>query len=143
MRTPAFWDTSALVPLCAQQAITPDVISLYENHTAVIWWATPVEIASAIARLTRMKQLDAGGRIEARGLAKQLAESWSVIQPTDAILLMAAQFVDRFELRPADSLQLAAALTWCGEVPEGRLFFSADLKLRDAARRCGFDAIRL
>ena len=76
MRTPAFWDTSALVPLCAQQAITPDVISLYENHTAVIWWATPVEIASAIARLTRMKQLDAGGRIEARGLAKQLAESW-------------------------------------------------------------------
>ena len=58
MRIPAFWDTSALVPLCVRQGITPRAIALYKLHDAVVWWATPVEIASALARLVRMKQLD-------------------------------------------------------------------------------------
>ncbi len=58
MRIPAFWDTSALVPLCVRQSVTPGAIALYRVHDAVVWWATPVEIASALARLVRMKQLD-------------------------------------------------------------------------------------
>ena len=58
MRISAFWDTSALVPLCVRQGITPQAIALYKLHDLVIWWATPVEIASALARLVRMKQLE-------------------------------------------------------------------------------------
>ena len=57
-RVPAFWDASALVPLCVRQGMTPRAIALYKTHNAVVWWATPVEIASALARLMRMKQLD-------------------------------------------------------------------------------------
>jgi hypothetical protein len=34
-------------------------MSLYKLHEAVIWWGTPVEIASALARLLRMKRLEA------------------------------------------------------------------------------------
>ena len=56
----AFWDASALVPLCVGQTTTPRAIALYKSYEAVIWWATPVEIASALARLMRMKQLDSG-----------------------------------------------------------------------------------
>ncbi len=51
-------DTSALVPLCVRQGITPRAITLYKTHDAVASWATPVEIASALARLVRMAQLD-------------------------------------------------------------------------------------
>jgi hypothetical protein len=58
MRIPAFWDSSPLAPLCVRQGITPRAITLYKLHDAVVWWATPVEIASALARLVRMKQLD-------------------------------------------------------------------------------------
>ncbi len=57
-RVPAFWDTSALVPLCVRQSMTPKAVALYKTHDAVVWWTTPVEIASALARLVRMKQIN-------------------------------------------------------------------------------------
>ena len=140
MRIPAFWDTSALVPLCVRQGMTPRAIALYKIHDAVVWWATPVEIASALARLVRMKQLDSGDWTKARKLAKRLADSWSVIQPSDALRAKSTQLVDRYDLRAADSFQLAAALEWCEDAPQGRVFLTADQKLRDAALLSGFDA---
>jgi len=140
MRVPAFWDSSALVPLCVRQSITPQVIALYKNHQAVIWWTTPLEIASALARLLRMKQLNSSEWNEARNLAQTLIDSCSVIQPSNALRTKAIQLVERYDLRSADSLQLAAALEWCEDVPQGHVFLSADLRLRNAGILCGFDA---
>jgi predicted nucleic acid-binding protein len=140
MRIPAFWDTSALVPLCVQQGSTPQAIALYKLHDAVVWWATPVEIASALARLVRMKQLDLSDWTKARKLAKRLADSWSVIQPSDALRAKSAKLVDRYDLLAADSFQLAAALEWCEDASQGRVFLTADRRLREAALLSGFDA---
>jgi predicted nucleic acid-binding protein len=139
-RVPAFWDASALVSLCVRQGMTPRAIALYKNYDAVVWWATPVEIASALARLMRMKQLDSTDWAKASKLTKSLADSWSVIQPSDALRATSIQLVDRYDLRAADSLQLAAALEWCEYAPHGRVFLTADQKLRDAALLSGFDA---
>ena len=139
-RVPAFWDASALVPLCVRQGITPQAIALYKTHDAVVWWATPVEIASALARLLRMKQLDSRAWARSHKLAGTLADSWSVIQPSDALRATSIKLVDRYDLRAADSFQLAAALEWCEYAPQGRVFLSADQKLRDAALLSGFDA---
>jgi predicted nucleic acid-binding protein len=143
MRTLAFWDTSALVPLCVRQSITPRAVALYKIHDAVVWWATPVEIASAVARLLRMQQLDSSDWTKARKLAKRLASSWFVIQPSDALRARSIELVDRYDLRAADSLQLAAALEWCEEVPEGHVFLTIDQMLREAALLSGFDAQRI
>jgi predicted nucleic acid-binding protein len=140
MRIPAFWDASALVPLCVRQGITPRAIALYKIHDAAVWWATPVEIASALARLLRMKQLDSSDWTKARKLAKRLADSWSVIQPSDALRARSIQLVERYDLRAADSFQLAAALEWCEDAPQGRVFLTTDQKLREAALLSGFDA---
>jgi len=140
MRTLAFWDTSALVPLCVRQSITPQALALYKIYDAVVWWATPVEIASALARLVRMKQLDSSDWAKARRLAKRLADSWSVIQPSDTLRAKAMQLVERFDLRAADSFQLAAALEWCEDDPQGRVFLTIDRKLKEAALLSGFDA---
>ena len=140
MRVPAFWDSSALVPLCVGQGVTPRAIALYELHEAVVWWATPVEISSALARLVRMKQLAPSDWTKARKLAQRLADSWSVIEPSNALRAKSAQLVDRYDLRAADSFQLAAALEWCEDVPQGRVFLTADQRLREAARFSGFNA---
>ena len=139
MRVPAFWDSSALVPLCVGQGVTPRAIALYELHEAVVWWATPVEIASALARLVRMKQLAPSDWTKARKLAQRLADSWSVIEPSNALRAKSAHLVDRYDLRAADSFQLAAALEWCEDVPQGRVFLTADQRLREAARFSGFN----
>ncbi|MGD0825542.1 MAG: type II toxin-antitoxin system VapC family toxin [Terriglobales bacterium] len=143
MRTLAFWDTSALVPLCVRQSITPRAVALYKIHDAVVWWATPVEIASTAARLLRMQQLDSRDWSKARKLAKRLASSWFVIQPSDALRARSVELVDRYDLRAADSLQLAAALEWCEGVPEGHVFLTIDQTLREAALLSGFDAQRI
>jgi predicted nucleic acid-binding protein len=140
MRIPAFWDTSALVPLCVRQGITLQTIALYKLHDTVVWWATPVEIASALARLVRMKQLNPSDWARARKLANRLADSWSVIQPSDGLRAKSTQLVERYDLRAADSFQLAAALEWCEDDPQGRVFLTADGRLREAARSSGFDA---
>ena len=136
----AFWDTSALVPLCVRQGTTPRAIALYKTCEAVVWWTTPVEIASALARLVRMKQLNSTDSAKARKLASALADAWSVIQPSDAVRAKAMHLVDRYDLQAADALQLAAALVWCEDVPQGRLFLTTDQKLQEAAMLSGFDA---
>lgn len=142
-RVAAFWDTSALVPLCVRQTITPRVIELYSNYDLVVWWSASVEIASALARLVRMKQLSSGDWATARKLAKSLAESWTTVQPSDALRTQAAQLVERYDLRASDSLQLAAALQWCEGASQARVFLTADQKLRQAALLNGFDVSKM
>jgi len=140
VREIAFWDTSALVPLCVRQSTTANAIALYRTHGAVVWWTTPVELASALARLVRMKRINATDCAKARKLADVLSDSWSVIQPTDVVRAKALRLVDQHDLRAADSLQLAASLEWCEDVPKGRLFLTADERLREAALQVGFEA---
>jgi len=137
----AFWDTSALVPLCVRQSTTPRVVELYKLHEAVVWWATPVEIASALARLLRVKQLGVNDWSRAGKLAERLSESWAMIQPSDGLRATAAQLVNRKDLRAADAFQLAAALAWCEDSPSGRIFLTADEKLRNAALISGFETL--
>jgi len=55
-RLSTFWDASALVPLCIRQGITPRAIPQYKSYDGIVWWATPVEIAGALARLVRMRR---------------------------------------------------------------------------------------
>jgi predicted nucleic acid-binding protein len=138
--TSAFWDASALVPLCVRQGITPRVESLYESYQVVVWWATPVEIASALARLVRTREINSSDCAKARRVAVALADVWAVIQPSNALRSNATQLVDRYDLQAADAMQLAAALYWCEDFPRGEIFLTADQKLREAAVLTGFDA---
>jgi len=142
-RISAFWDTSALVPLLVRQSNTSQAVAVYKTLDVVVWWATPVEIASAVARLLRTGKISTDDFAKSRNLANALFSSWAVIFPTDAIRATSMQLVERYDLRAADSLQLAAALHWCGDAPQGRIFLSGDQKLHDAALLSGFDAKRL
>ena len=143
MRASAFWDTSALVPLCVRQSISAHVIELYKTYAVVAWWAAPVEVASALTRLKRMRQLSSEDYAKARRLAQTVADSWVVIEPSNALRAKATELLERHDLRAADSFQLAAALEWCETAPQGRVFLTADDKLRDAALVQGFDALTI
>jgi len=46
-------------------------------------------------------------------------------------------------LRFADSLQLAAALTWCQDRPSRRTFISGDERLSKGAIAAGFSVVEL
>jgi len=140
MSPEAFWDTSALVPLCTIQAATPRAVKHRGNYDVVVWWATPVEIAAALARLLRTRQISASGLTKAQNAALKMASEWSVVLPGDGVRTRAQYLVRKHDLRAADSLQLAAALEWCNDQPDGHVFLSADHRLRQAALAEGFDA---
>ena len=50
------------------------------------------------------------------------------------------RLVEHFDLRAADSLQLAAALAWHEGISAGRVLLTCDKRLRDAALLAGFNA---
>src|ERR1700690_3673774 len=85
-RIAAFWGRRVLSFLSAfDRAERSARLPSIRPNDAVVWWATPVEIASALARLLRIRELDAKDWAKASKLAKDLAHWWSVIQPSDAL----------------------------------------------------------
>jgi uncharacterized protein len=138
-----FWDASAIVPLCVPVDNPARSRRLLREHSPVVWWSTSTEVVSALARLKRGRiLLEEHHRAASRRLA-MLRVSWREIQPTNRLRDMAELRLDRYELRAADALQLAAALVWCNERPKNRAFLCRDIRLREAARREGFAVIDL
>lgn len=137
----AFWDTSAIVPLCIAQRGDAQVRHLAKVHRIVVWWGTSVEAISAFARLNRMQMLDSGQLQYAHARLERLRRTWNEVEPLDQVRQSAESLLDRYELRAADALQLAAANTWSLQRPKGRLFISGDKKLLEAARLLGFQVI--
>jgi len=139
----AFWDASALVPLCIHEAASRNAHAHLKTFLPVVWWGTPIEILSAIRRSNRLGNLNDAER--QRGLArlKLLSGGWREILPGDELRDLAAQLLDAHDLRAADSLQLAAALVWCQHRPASRNFLSSDRRLSAAAIVRGFSVIEL
>lgn len=143
MKAAAFWDSSALIPLCIDQETTPVARELNEQFEVVVWWAAPVEMASAFARLLRMKDIDEHQLFDANRCMEELRIDWAEIEPTPSLRQLAESFPTRFGLRAADSLQLAAAAIWTMHHPAGRPFLSGDQRLLAAAADLGFRTIAL
>jgi predicted nucleic acid-binding protein len=90
-----------------------------------------------------MQNLSAAEFIQAQARLHRLRQGWSEIQPREGLRTQAESLLDRYQLRAADALQLAAACTWTMNHPNGRAFISADEQLLKAARMMGFQAIEL
>lgn len=137
-----FWDTSAVVPLCCHQGPSSAVRRLLKEHRRmVVWWGTPVEACSALARLRREGALDDATHEQALGRLQVLRRAWSEVQPVEPVRAMAEDLLVRCALRAADALQLAAALVACSEKPRRRSLVCLDDKLSIAARQVGFTVV--
>jgi predicted nucleic acid-binding protein len=138
-----FWDASALVPLCIHEKRTPQARSYLRGFRQVVWWGSFLEVYSAICRLHRATELSDLGKSSAVQRLKQISSTWREIIPDDQVRDLAVQSLDKYALRAADSLQLAASLVWCGEHSSKRTFICADQRLGQAASSAGFSVIQL
>lgn len=137
-----FWDTSAVVPLCVQEPTSRTVRQiLVEDASMVVWWGTRSECVSALMRRTREGGTTRADELAARNLLRSLASAWMEMQPNDALRDTAERLLAVHPLRAADALQLAAALSWCGQAPAGQEFVTFDQRLRDASFREGFTVL--
>jgi predicted nucleic acid-binding protein len=133
-----FWDTSAILPLLVREEATPRAERLArEEPRLIVWWATPVECCSAIAR--RVREGMPGAHAEmTRAVLAEIRTSWTEILATDEVRDHANRLLGRHPLRGADALQLGAALTWANARPSGHRFATLDDRLREAAMKEGF-----
>ncbi len=139
---PAFWDASAIVPLCYQQVQTAKARQAYRVFPdMVVWWSTRVECASALHRLDRENQFTAQQAQQSFAALEKYRQLWNEVAPSDEVRTLAERLLKKHQLRAADSLQLAAAMVWCNSYPNGRAFVCDDGKLLAAAEKEGFDAI--
>ena len=142
-KTTAFWDSSALVPLCIHEITSRQAQSYLRRLLPVVWWASAVEVHSAISRLHRLGKLKDIEKKGALARLEMISRGWREILPGDQLRGLAMRLLDVYELRAADSLQLAAALTWCQERPSKRNFVCGDQRLSRAAESAGFFVLEL
>ncbi|HSZ21211.1 MAG TPA: type II toxin-antitoxin system VapC family toxin [Candidatus Acidoferrum sp.] len=141
--TTAFWDASALVPLCVPEAATLAAASHLRKLPPVVWWGSPIEIQSAICRLHRERTLTDAGKQAAVTRLEMLSRTWREISAGDRLRELALDLLHDHPLKSVESFQMAAALIWCGERPAKRPFVCADQKLSRAARSVGFAVLEL
>jgi predicted nucleic acid-binding protein len=134
-----YWDASVLVPLCTYELSTPRLRQLARAGPIVTWCLSYVEIASAIERCAREKQLTPAARTRALDNLARLAAAWVEVTAVAAVRTEASALLARHALRAADALQLGAARVASGSSPHGHSFVCADERLRAAAAREGFD----
>ncbi|MDQ2747292.1 MAG: type II toxin-antitoxin system VapC family toxin [Acidobacteriota bacterium] len=140
----AFWDTSAILPLCCSQIFTSQSKKRLRKYPKiVIWWGTSVELKSGLARLKRDEHLTEKEMIKAARLWEKLRKTCRIISPVERVLELANDLPENYGLRALDSFQLAAALVWCQEKPRRRPFVTADKRLAEAAEKVGFTEILL
>lgn len=142
-KQPAFWDSSALVPLCVHESTSRRAHAQLRKFLPVVWWGSLGEVHSAIARLHRLDQLSDAEEQKARSQLDLLNRGWREILPGDHVRELATRLLDAHDLRAADSLQLAAALTWCQQRPAKRSFLCADQRLSRVAIATGFSVLEL
>jgi predicted nucleic acid-binding protein len=142
-RATAFWDASALVPLCVPEKATLAAALHLKNLVPVVWWGSPIEIQSAICRLHREKTLTDAGKQAAVARLEMLSRTWREISPGDKLRELALDLLNHHPLKAAADFQLAASLIWCNERPARRTFVCADQKLSREARSVGFAVLEL
>ncbi len=106
-----------------------------------LWWASPVECQSALQRRHREGSLPPTALAQAVERLKALMADVDVVAPTLPLRERAGRLLAGHPLPGADALQLAAALIWCDESPQGDAFVCLDERLGEAARREGFTVL--
>jgi len=142
-KQPAFWDSSALVTLCLHESTSRQAHAQLRKFLPVVWWGSLVEVDSAIARLHRLGRLTDAVAQNALSQLDLLSRGWREILPGDHVRELATRLLDAHDLRAADSLQLAAAMTWCRQRPAKRNFVCADQRLSRSAIAAGFSVLEL
>jgi predicted nucleic acid-binding protein len=94
-----------------------------------------------LARRRRDSHLSAAAEQHAHQVLTTLTAAWSEVLPSDPLRLRAERLLSVHPLRAADAFQLAAALLWSRGATTVHAIVSFDERLRESARREGFQVL--
>jgi uncharacterized protein len=134
-----FFDTSALLKRYLKEAGTEKVEALFESATLVIVSSTTeVECASAFQRLLKTKYIDVE---KYEHLKENIAIDFPFFHHVEfdqAVRKDCCTLIDKYSLKPLDTIQLASALQVLKEIDS---FVVSDKQLKRYASKEGFTVI--
>lgn len=134
-----FWDSSALVPLLAEEATTDAMRRrLREDRDVLVWWGARVECVSALTRCVREGRVVRKELVRAEQRLLHLTQAWLEVAPTEPVRAAAQRLLRVHPLRAADALQLAAAVVAAEQEAASLELVTLDDRLAEAAEREGF-----
>ena len=133
-----FWDSSAVVPLILEEAVSGHMRDLHGgDRDMLVWWGTLIECHSGLARRERAGLIPVEVRTEADRALHELSLHWTEVEPVAAVREVAIRLIGTHDLRAADALQLAAAVLSRSEEPRLLEFVCLDRRLAAAASKEG------
>lgn len=139
-----FWDSSAIVPLLVSEPTRRQLLELLDaDPDLVVWWGTPIECASALARREREGALQVNEATDAFERLQALTTSWQEVTPSEPVRSVAQRLLRVHSLRAADALQLAASVIASEREPSSLEFVTLDERLKVCAQREGFRIARV
>jgi predicted nucleic acid-binding protein len=137
-----FWDSSALLPLLVTEESSDRMEVVLRGDPAVVtWWGTPVECASALARLERDGALGSDNVRDALERLRQAAVGWVEVPANRDVRDQAIRLLRVHSLRAGDALQLAAAIVAADFQATAFEFVTLDVRQAEAAEREGFRVV--
>ena len=137
-----FWDSSAIVPLLVSEPTRPQLLELLDaDPVLVVWWGTPIECASALARREREGALQVHEATDAFERLHAISTSWQEVTPSAPVRSVAQRLLRVHSLRTADALQLAASVIAAEGEPSSLEFVTLDERLKVCAQREGFRVV--
>lgn len=134
-----FWDSTALMPLVAQEPESSAMKKLHGDGTGIVtWWTTTLECLAALERRRREHNLGPEVVHAVRSRLRELGAEWHQVLPSDAIMEHAERLLRTYPLRSTDAVQLAAATVLSDGRPASLEFVTLDARLGDAVRQEGF-----
>ena len=106
----AFWDSSGIVLLCANQRSTAIARRIrIQTGAMAIWWGTPLEVQSAFHRLRRERFLSQAELAIALKRLSFISDAALEVSPSESVRDLAASLLAEHDLRAADGLQIGRA----------------------------------
>ncbi len=137
-----FWDTSAVVPLVAEEVTSRRCRDCFRaDRQMVVWCLTRTEALSALCRHQREGRLTLNELAQAVRRLDSFSGRWTEVDALLPVRETASRLLRTHPLRAGDSLQLAAALVLVDHRPQRRAFVCLDDLLSAAASAEGFEVL--
>ncbi|MCF8150874.1 MAG: type II toxin-antitoxin system VapC family toxin [Burkholderiaceae bacterium] len=137
-----FCDTSALVKLYIKEDASEEMQALARSSSAIavcrIAWA---EIMAALARRARENTSDTEAIETIRTRLRTDWPRYAIVEITQSLVELAAEYADTFALRGYDSVQLAAAHSLQEVASEEIHFACFDTRLQKSAKILGMQTL--
>lgn len=134
-----FWDSSAVVPLLCEEAESARMRALLrEDPALLVWWGTPIECASALARGQRDGKVPAESAQQAISRLRDAMLEWATVPASPDVREQSIRLLRVHRLRAADAMQLAAAIVGSDFQPSALELVTLDDRRAEVADLEGF-----